>query len=101
MTELIKNAEVVVFPYVEASQSGLLPYCLSERKKVVVTPLSGLLEQTSSHENIFVTKDFKVQALAESLAIAVRAEKFSRKSKKFSMKNIEVCLLESGFFSKE
>jgi glycosyltransferase involved in cell wall biosynthesis len=101
ITELIKNAEVVIFPYTEASQSGLLPYCLNESKKVVVTPLPGLLEQISNHENVFVTNDFEVKALAVSIDIAIRAEKFSKKSKKFSIKNIEECLSESGLFSKK
>jgi len=101
MSELIKNAEVVVFPYTEASQSGLLPYCLNEGKKVVVTPLLGLLEQISNHENVFVTNDFEVKALAESLAIAVRADVKPVGDRKLAIKSIEDCLLESGIFSEE
>ena len=100
ISDLIKNAEVVVFPYLEASQSGLLPYCLNECKKVVVTPLSGLLEQTKSFKNVFVTKDFEVSALTDSLGIAVRAKAIPNSVIKFQSKIIEICLLESELISK-
>jgi glycosyltransferase involved in cell wall biosynthesis len=101
MYDLIKNAEVVVFPYMEASQSGLLPYCLNENKKVVVTPLLGLLEQTKAFKNVFVTKDFGVSGLTDSLDSAVRAEAIPKSVNRFQSKNIEICLLESGLFSKK
>jgi glycosyltransferase involved in cell wall biosynthesis len=101
LTKLINHAEVVVFPYTEASQSGLLPYCLKQNKKVVVTPLSGLLEQTVLHKNVFVTKNFKVEALAFSLESAIRAKAAPISAKKFAIKSIEECLLESGLFSEK
>jgi glycosyltransferase involved in cell wall biosynthesis len=101
ITELIKNAEVVVFPYIEASQSGLLPYCLNESKKVVVTPLQGLLEQTSGYKNVFVSTAFDDEALAVSLSSALRAKAIINGVKKPAVKNIEDCLLEGGLFSKE
>lgn len=101
ITNLIKNAEVVVFPYVEASQSGLLPYCLKESKKVVVTPLQGLLEQTSGYDNVFVSTDFEDEALAVSLSSALRSKAITNGVKKSAIKKIEDCLLESGLFSKE
>jgi glycosyltransferase involved in cell wall biosynthesis len=100
ISDLIKNAEVVVFPYLEASQSGLLPYCLNESKKVVVTPLPGLLEQTKAFRNVFVTKDFEDAALTDSLGIAVRAKVIPKSVNKFQSKIIEICLLESKLFSK-
>lgn len=101
IASLVQSAEVVAFPYIEASQSGILPYCVSENKKVVVTPLSGLLEQTTGFKNAFVTKNFEVDSLSYALDTAIRAETFSRKTEARTRKNIETCLLESGFFTKK
>jgi glycosyltransferase involved in cell wall biosynthesis len=100
IASLIKNSEVVVFPYTEASQSGILPYCVSESKKVVVTPLPGLLEQTEGYRNTFVTKNFEIDSLLNALHAAIRSETFLSKHET-PTRNIESCLLESGFFTKK
>jgi glycosyltransferase involved in cell wall biosynthesis len=101
IASLIKCAEVVVFPYLEASQSGILPYCVAENKKVVVTPLPGLLEQTSTYKNSYVTKGFEVDELIQALNAAILAETFIKKSSGVASKNIEDCLFESGLFTKK
>jgi glycosyltransferase involved in cell wall biosynthesis len=99
ITGLVKDAEVVVFPYVEASQSGLLPYCTSMNKKIVITPLSGLLEQVFSYDNVVVASNTQASELAVALRVAIEAEIAPEKCEVSSSKNIEDCLLESGFFS--
>jgi glycosyltransferase involved in cell wall biosynthesis len=96
---LIDNAEVVVFPYVEASQSGILPYCVRRNKKVVVTPLPGLLEQISSYQNAFVVGDLEVESLNLALTSAIGAELFFEQSVESPSKNIEECLLQLGIFT--
>jgi glycosyltransferase involved in cell wall biosynthesis len=101
IASLIKNAEVVAFPYIEASQSGLLPYCMKENKKVLVTPLPGLLEQTRDYKNAFVTKNLDVDSLCCELQAAMGSVTFSKKSETPITKSIESCLLESGFFTKK
>jgi len=101
IASLVKNSEVVVFPYLEASQSGLLPYCVSQNKKVVVTPLPGLLEQTDKYKNAYVTKDFHINSLNHALKAAIESETFLAKTETPTKKNIESCLLESGFFTKK
>jgi glycosyltransferase involved in cell wall biosynthesis len=98
---LIKNAEVVVFPYIEASQSGILPYCVRGNKKVVVTPLPGLLEQTSTYENAFIAGGFAVDELLQALNAAILAETFNEKSIGVVSKNIEESLFEIGIFTKK
>lgn len=100
IASLIKNAEVVVFPYIEASQSGFLPYCVSENKKVVVTPLSGLLEQTMSYRNTYITEDFGVEKLSLAISAAIAAETFIENLEVPKTVNFEKPLLESGLFSK-
>lgn len=101
ISSLIKNAEVVVFPYIEASQSGLLPYCVKENKKVVVTPLPGLLEQTKDYKNAFITNNFDVDSLCFGLQAAVGSVTFLNNSEAPKIKSIESCLLESGLFTKK
>lgn len=101
IASLVQNAEVVIFPYIEASQSGMLPYCMSEKKKVVVTPLSGLLEQTEGYKNAFVTTNFDVDSLCFAISAALKSETFSTRLESRVKKNIETCLLESGFFTKK
>jgi glycosyltransferase involved in cell wall biosynthesis len=101
ISSLVKKSEAVVFPYIEASQSGLLPYCVSENKKVIVTPLPGLLEQTIGYKNTYVTKDFGVDSLSYALLTAVKSETYLTKNETPVSKNIEACLLESGLFIKK
>jgi hypothetical protein len=47
--EIIANANIVFFPYSEASQSGSIPIVIAEKKIVVVTSQPGLVEQLSSY----------------------------------------------------
>ena len=99
IASLIKNAEVVAFPYIEASQSGIIPYCVSKNKKVLITPLPGLLEQTMSYQNTFVTENFEVEKLSYAISKAIEAETFLDNPNVLKKINIEVSLLESGLFS--
>lgn len=101
ISSLVKKSEAVVFPYIEASQSGLLPYCVSENKKVVVTPLPGLLEQTIGYNNTYITEDFGVDSLSHALLTAIKSETYLGKNEIPISKNIEACLLESGLFTKK
>jgi glycosyltransferase involved in cell wall biosynthesis len=101
IASLIKSAEVVVFPYIEASQSGMLPYCVNENKKVVVTPLPGLLEQTSKYKNAYISGGFEVDSLIQALNTAIQNETIVEKFPELVSKNIESCLLDSGLFSKK
>jgi glycosyltransferase involved in cell wall biosynthesis len=101
IASLVKGSEVVVFPYIEASQSGMLPYCVSENKKVVVTPLPGLLDQTIGYKNVYVTKGLDVDGLRYALHTAIESETLSAETKTLTTKNIESCLLESGLFTKK
>jgi hypothetical protein len=96
---LIRNAEVVVFPYIEASQSGIIPYCVSENKKILITPLPGLLEQTMSYQNTFITENFEVEKLSYSISEAIKAETFKDNTKVVKAENIEASLLKSGIFN--
>lgn len=101
ISNLVQNAEIIVFPYIEASQSGLIPFCISSGKKIVITPLEGLLEQTSGYTNVFISKDLDPASLATAIEIAIKAPIQEIGYQMNSSKTIESCLLESGFFTKE
>lgn len=45
----IDAADVVVFPYLTASQSGMLPVALAARRPVIVSTAGGLVEQARAH----------------------------------------------------
>jgi glycosyltransferase involved in cell wall biosynthesis len=99
IASLIRNAEVVVFPYIEASQSGIIPYCVSENKKILITPLPGLLEQTMSYQNTFITENFEVEKLTFLIGEAIKTETIKDNTKVVNIENIEASLLKSGIFN--
>lgn len=65
--ELIARAEVIVFPYLEASQSGLIPYCIDQKKKIVITSQPGLLEQSTGYSKRFVVKELLPDSLSKAI----------------------------------
>ena len=67
-------------------------------KKIVTTPLPGLLEQVASYPNAFVANNFQINSLAESIKVAINAGIAPKRSETPKLKNIELCLLESGLF---
>jgi glycosyltransferase involved in cell wall biosynthesis len=46
---LIENSDVVVFPYLEASQSGLIPLARQKRRILLVSDVGGLAEQVEGY----------------------------------------------------
>ena len=70
VTKLIGEAKVLVLPYVEASQSGLIPIAESLGTNIVVTPLAGLSEQLSSNTSHVISKNFTGKAIADAINIA-------------------------------
>jgi glycosyltransferase involved in cell wall biosynthesis len=55
--QLVSRANCVVFPYTEASQSGLLPILDALEIPLVVTDVGGLGEQVSNSTSILVISD--------------------------------------------
>jgi glycosyltransferase involved in cell wall biosynthesis len=70
---LIKSAEVVIFPYIEASQSGLLPIVMNKGRKVVLTPLPGLTEQVKDYEAAYISEDFTPNSISLEIQRALNA----------------------------
>jgi glycosyltransferase involved in cell wall biosynthesis len=98
IAELIDRADVIVFPYQEASQSGIIPYCVQENKKLVITKLEGLLEQTSGYENCEVA-GFSPEDLADAIERSLSKQMVEGNHiARILGSNIVDNLLESGYF---
>jgi glycosyltransferase involved in cell wall biosynthesis len=78
---LIDSAEVVIFPYMEASQSGLLPIVVNKGRKVVLTPLPGLIEQVKDYEAAYITEDFEPNSISLEIQRALQAPYYDFRKK--------------------
>jgi glycosyltransferase involved in cell wall biosynthesis len=47
--DLISQADVVIFPYTEASQSGVIPSAIALGKRLIVSEVGGLTEQIKNY----------------------------------------------------
>lgn len=61
------NADLVILPYQEASQSGVIPIAQHLGVPVLVTPVGGLLEQVDYGRRGYVTEDSTPDALAAAI----------------------------------
>jgi glycosyltransferase involved in cell wall biosynthesis len=66
----IATSKFVVLPYLEASQSGIIPICNALGVPVVVTPVGGLVEQINHGKNGIVAREVAAKALAEAIEAA-------------------------------
>jgi glycosyltransferase involved in cell wall biosynthesis len=63
----LRRSDVVVLPYIEASQSGIAASALTAGLPVVVTPVGGLVEQISHGKTGLIAADMSAEALADSI----------------------------------
>ncbi len=64
---LFADADLVVLPYQEASQSGVLPIAQHLGLPSLVTPVGGLLEQVEGGRSGFVAEESSAHGLARSI----------------------------------
>jgi len=74
--ELILNASIVVLPYTEASQSGVIAISHSLSTPVVITPVGGLVNQVINGTNGLVSADTTPESLAATIdnALSIKWE---------------------------
>ena len=65
--KIIEANDVVVLPYLEASQSGIIPIALALNKVLVVTPVGGLIEYVKNGENAVVAKSLRSQDISAAM----------------------------------
>lgn len=64
----IRRFDVLVLPYKEASQSGVLSLAAGLGIPAVVTPVGGLAEQADLYGNALLTRDVSALAIADAIA---------------------------------
>lgn len=67
VSELFHKASVVVLPYIEASQTGIIPIAYAFKKPVVVTDVGSLSEVVVDGVTGFIVPPKDSQSLADSL----------------------------------
>jgi len=65
--QYIGESDLVILPYVEASQSGIIPVAHSLHRPVIVTPVGGLAEQVNDEIDGLIAKGKDVASLVEVL----------------------------------
>ena len=68
LLEEIDRTDLVLFPYLDASQSGLVPLALSRGRPAIVTPVGGLPEQVHDQEDGIVADASTPDALAAAIS---------------------------------
>lgn len=71
---LIEHHDVVICPYAEASQSGLIPQAAAAGLPALVTPVGGLPEQVHYGRTGWVAAEATGDALAHAIADAIADE---------------------------
>ena len=69
--EIIARADIVFFPYSEASQSGNIPLAIAEKKIIVTTSQPGLVEQLSSYPSKVIYDGEKSEAISLAFSDAL------------------------------
>ncbi|CAB4567549.1 MAG: glycosyltransferase [Actinobacteria bacterium] len=68
---LIRKSNLVVLPYIEASQSGVIAIAHSLSTPVVVTPVGGLADQVTQGINGLVASETTPESLAATIDVAL------------------------------
>jgi glycosyltransferase involved in cell wall biosynthesis len=76
---LFRQASVVVLPYVEASQSGVIPIAYSFQKPVVATTVGGLPEMVDHGETGYLVPPRDPQALADAIVPLLENEQLRKR----------------------
>ncbi len=81
---LLNLADIIIFPYLEASQSGTIPICLKLNKCIVVSNVGGLVEQVAGYEKAFLFEPGNLTtlmiALQDGLDMIVSKNNFEKGS---------------------
>jgi glycosyltransferase involved in cell wall biosynthesis len=62
--QIMGNCKLVVFPYLEASQSGIIPIAIQLKKRILFSNVGGLSEQLENYERAHVIESLEPEHLA-------------------------------------
>ena len=77
--ELFRRASVVVLPYIEATQSGVIPVAYSHGKPVIATRVGGLPAQMEDGQTGFLVPPRDEKALADKIIRLLRDKTLRRR----------------------
>ena len=77
--ELFRRASVVVLPYIEASQSGVILVAYHFKKPVVATTVGGLPEMVDHGQTGYLVPPRDPNALAEAIVLLMQNEEMRRR----------------------
>ena len=94
MLEEISTSDLVVFPYIEASQSGTIPICKALGIPVLVSNLGGLTEQIVVGQDGVVIENLSPHELADSIkyALSTKFRSTQLRESENSMNLVSGCL---------
>lgn len=88
--ELFRRASVVVLPYIEASQSGVIPIAYRFGKPVVATTVGGLPDMVDHGRTGYLVPPRDTKALAEALVLLLQDEELRRQFGKNGRRKINL-----------
>jgi glycosyltransferase involved in cell wall biosynthesis len=75
--KIIASAQIVVLPYREASQSGIIPIAFANRVPCVVTPVGALPEMIKYYSCGMVSKSLDPYDILEAIIISLNSQDFT------------------------
>lgn len=75
---LLADLDLLVLPYIEASQSGVMAYALSAGLPVLGTPTGGLMEQIQKSQSGMISEAVSADALAAGLRTLLNNDELYR-----------------------
>lgn len=85
--DIISKADILLFPYIEASQSGLIPLVMAQNKFIIASDVGGLAEQLKKYQNRITVPPEDVEALSRAITLAIDITKQDANSK---YSNVEI-----------
>jgi len=89
VAELFQRASVVVLPYIEASQSGIVPLAYAYKKPVVVTNVGSIPEVVDNGKTGYIVPPKDPEKLAEAIIDLLRDKEKRRKMGENACKKTE------------
>lgn len=94
MIEEISTSDLVVFPYIEASQSGTIPICRALGIPVLVTPVGGLIEQVENSSTGLISERISADSIAQGIRICFEIDwEKTTEANFYPVKELIECLL--------
>jgi glycosyltransferase involved in cell wall biosynthesis len=75
--KMIASARVIVLPYRDASQSGIIPIAISNRVPCVVTPVGGLPEMIENYSCGLVSSSLYPSDILETILVCLDSNEFT------------------------